>query len=70
MKKYRKVYSFDVLDKIKEGHRVFVIDREEKKVSTVNWIDVEEYITIVADETERYDFWIEVEESAPCAEAV
>lgn len=63
MKTYKTVYSFDVLEKIKGGYKVWMNDRQEKEVSLVNTMDVEDFIAVLNDDAKsgRYDFWIVIE---------
>ena len=67
MTKYKTIYSFDVFNKIEEGHKVYALDRKDRKIHTVNWMDVEDYIKLVNGENNRCEFWIEEEETEPCA---
>ena len=61
MKIYKSIYSFEVLDYIKEGKSVYMLDRETSEVLEVNSIEVGEFAEVLKfdNETKRYDFWIE-----------
>lgn len=64
MKIYMSIYSFHVIEKIKEGKTVYYLDRKLHDCGTVNRISVEDLIAIIkADEQEkqRFEFWIEEE---------
>lgn len=62
MKTYNTIYSFEVLDKIKEGAKVYVLDREEKAVYCVNDISVADLAQLeIFGKTnkKRFEYWIE-----------
>lgn len=65
MKTYESIYSFYILDKIKEGKTVYCLDRELKICGVINNFTVEDFNTILRqaeEEPTRFDFWIEIEE--------
>jgi hypothetical protein len=62
MKKYVKVYSFSVLDKIKEGEKVYCIDKEECTITLANLLSAEKLLDIIKDCEkdgifDRYEFY-------------
>lgn len=63
MKRYRKVYSFDVVDEIQRGEYVYVIDRSyvnnSSAIQEANKLGAEELIRIINDKNEnnRYEFF-------------
>ena len=68
MKTYKSIYSFYVIDKIKEGKTVYYVDRKLHDCGIINNISAQEYVTILKqseEETTRYDFWIEEEKENP-----
>lgn len=63
MKHYKKIYSFNVIDEIKNGKRVMMLDKQDEKVYPAG--DVKSsylFNAIESDEKERFEFWA-VEES-------
>lgn len=67
MNKYVNVFWFNVVDKVKEGHEVFVIDRELHEIFTVSTLPVKTMVGIFANcEKEeyygRYEFYYISEE--------
>ncbi len=67
MKNYISIYSFCVIEKIKEGKTVYYLDRKLHDCGTVNRITVEDLTAILkADEQEkqRFEFWYEEETEA------
>jgi sortase (surface protein transpeptidase) len=59
--KYEKIYAFQVLDKIKGGKTVYMLDRQQFYVCIVNDIRVCILMDVLntKDTTNRYEFWIE-----------
>lgn len=56
--KYRKVYPWNVIDEVKNGKAVFVLDKLLLKVSVVNEMRLNDVIRITENEEEnRYEFW-------------
>ncbi len=67
MKKYNSIYSFYVIDQIKEGKTVYYLDRKLHDCGVVNKTTVEDLTTILKqceEEPSRFDFWIEEETEA------
>lgn len=64
MKTFRTVYNWAVLEKIQEGKKVCVVDKQFHSCDTLNELIVDEAIAILKSSEEcedRYDFWIEEE---------
>ena len=60
MKTYESVYSFVVIDKIREGKTVFVLDKENEKVMKVNELTVDQLMRLLRNDEStpnRYYFW-------------
>lgn len=59
MEKYIKVYSFEVIKRIKEGKEVYMVDKRLNDVFCVNSLSVERMMNALQaiDEADRYDFW-------------
>ena len=67
MEKYIKVYHWDVLEMIKKGMTVYMLDRELAEIFVFNEISMCKGLEILntKDDNGRYDFWrIEVVENA------
>ena len=70
MKKYKEIYSWKVFDEIKEGKKVYAVDRMLVETFDVNSLDVDCFATLLARadiDKDRYLFWVvedEVDESA------
>ena len=61
--KYISVHRVWVIDEIKKGKKIYVLDRKLKKVSTVNDASVQDVITVTeSKEGDRYEFWYEESE--------
>lgn len=61
--KYISVDPYWVIDEIKKGKKVYVLDRKLKKVSTVNDASVQDVVTVIeSEEKNRYEFWYEESE--------
>lgn len=70
MKTYKDIYSFNVIDEIKKGHQVFVVDHLRALVHSANSMDAESLIAkISSEEKNRYAFW-KVEEEDLDAENI
>ena len=57
---YNNLYDFEVLDKLEDGERVFVLDKEIGEVRIANNMMVDELMQALANskkETTRYEFW-------------
>lgn len=57
MTQYTEIYPFKVEDEIKAGTMVDMLDKQFNSVQTVNYLNYEAVIKILADETGRYYFW-------------
>ena len=61
---YETVSSYWVIDEIKRGKKVFVLDRKLKKIHTVNDAAISDVIaSITSEEKGRYVFWYEEEDN-------
>lgn len=62
--KYKKIYSFQVVDKIMEGEKVYMLDKQSVTALCVNDLSVGCLAVTLTDEDTagRYEFWI-VEEA-------
>ena len=57
--------AYWVMDEVKKGKTVYVLDREARAVCDVNSLPVDRAMNIIksAEENpERYEFWYEIEE--------
>ena len=64
MKKFKKVYYFDVFDKIKAGEEVYMVDRLQKDVPLINEFALCDWARIlqqINEDSERFDFFTEKE---------
>lgn len=62
---YRSIFPCWVIDEIRKGKKVYVLDRKLKKVYTVNDANVGTVVRLIEStetELERYSFWYEEEE--------
>lgn len=60
---YSTVSPWWVIDEIKNGKKVYVLDRKLKKIATVNDASVQDVITVTeSKENNRYEFWYEESE--------
>ena len=60
---YSTVSPWWVIDEIRQGRTVYVLDRKLKKVFTVNEASVQDVVTVTeSKENNRYEFWYEEEE--------
>ena len=60
-KSYKSIYSFEVIDKIREGFSVFLVDKEKECVESVADMEVCELakvLNLCEKEKTRFDFWI------------
>lgn len=58
---YRDLYNFEVLDKLNDGERVFVLDKALGEARLINAMTVTELMEILTSsrkEETRYIFWI------------
>ena len=67
--KYKSVYPRWVLDDIKSGKRVYVLDKQTQVVHTMNELSLSTALKITeSPEDGRYEFWYEVYEGVDDAE--
>ena len=57
---YRSVRAWFVVDEIKAGNNVYMLDRQNQSVALINDMDAQSAIKIVhsTDTENRYDFWV------------
>lgn len=58
---YKNIYHWEVYDKLAEGHRVMMLDREQHIVYEASEMKVGELVkaTTYKGKNGRYEFWIE-----------
>ena len=62
MKDYKSIYSFDVMENIKEGKAVFVLDREAKECVEAIYMSLAEWVDVLScKNSNRFAFWVEEE---------
>jgi urease gamma subunit len=59
--KYKQIYSFLVLDNIRDGKTVYLLDRKARAVICVNDMCVSDLVEVIntEDTTGRFEFWHE-----------
>lgn len=58
--KYTTVYPWMVIDEIRKGKKIFVLDRKLKNISYVNDASIEDVLRATEEtEKDRYEFWYE-----------
>ena len=59
MAMYKLVYNFEVLDKLRSGGEVYVLDRESRSVSRMSKLNVIEVVKIIDHDSKdnRYEMW-------------
>jgi hypothetical protein len=65
--KYITVYKWNLLDEIKQGATVYVLDKKEKEVICINEVLVDYAIRLFAEwekDADRFEFWKEENENA------
>lgn len=65
--KYESVYSFWLFDAIKQGKRVYALDKKLKKIVLVNDLTAEQLVAVMNSaeaEPTRYEFWYEESEES------
>ncbi len=65
--KYVNIFSFQAIDKLKEGKTLFVLDKKVCEVYEVCYMSVLQMMEIIKDDGKsgRYEFWyVEEEENA------
>ena len=63
--KYTEVYSYWLFDEVKNGKKVYALDRKLRKVVLVNELTADQLVAVMHsadEETTRYEFWTEEEE--------
>lgn len=63
--KYRDFGAYWVMDEVKKGERVYVLDRQTKAVEVVNEMTVDKAMAVINSaekDSKRYEFWVEEEE--------
>lgn len=62
MTKYESVYDFNVLDEIKSGETIFLLDRAENDVGWVNDMSIDSLVKVFKHDNKdnRYEFYKEV----------
>jgi hypothetical protein len=63
-KEYKEIYSFEVVDAIKKGEKVFVLDKQYHSVTLLNDEQISvffELIKKVSEDDNRYLLWTEKE---------
>lgn len=63
--KYDIFSSYWVIDRIKSGKRVLVLDRKAKSIDVVNDMTVDKMLAVLnsaKEDSDRYEFWTEEEE--------
>jgi sortase (surface protein transpeptidase) len=62
MMRYNNIYSWRVIDEVKRGESVYVLDKKEKEVYAVNDITLGFALRIIEEaekDMSRFDFWME-----------
>ena len=64
--KYITVYHFSAMDEVKEGNKVYFLDKKAKFVGCLNDAPLEAALTVIrkAKEGDRFVFWKEIKENA------
>lgn len=65
--KYITVYKWNLLDEIKKGATVYVLDKKGKEVICINEVLVDYAIRLFAEwekDADRFEFWKEENENA------
>lgn len=59
--KYISISAYWVIDEIREGKTIYVLDRKTQTVSKINSMPIQNVIKITEDKEEksRYEFWYE-----------
>jgi hypothetical protein len=64
--KYRDFFAYWVMDEVKNGNTVYVLDRQTKTVEVVNEMTVDKAMAVINSaeaDAKRYEFWCEEEEN-------
>lgn len=68
MFEYRNVYDFNVLNEVKMGAKIKVLDRETETIENIEDLTLKEALEMInSKENNRYSFW-EVIEKQDCNE--
>lgn len=60
---YKTIYLFEILNAVKEGKQVYVLDRKIKIIHNANTMPVNKLALILSDEEKsRYEAWSEERE--------
>lgn len=61
MEKYDDLYPFDVLEAVRQGRKVYMLDKLELEVNEVFSMEIREFFLLLdyanRDKTNRYAFW-------------
>lgn len=61
--KFKKVYSFQLEQEIKNGKDVWYADKQNKEIGYVNGVLLKDFFEMTNQENEsRFEFWIEEQE--------
>ena len=56
--RYKSIYPWDVIEQIKDGHKVHVLDKKTQSVYLVNELNVEIALKMTeSKESGRFEFW-------------
>lgn len=64
--KFKTVYHFSVMDEVKEGNKVYFLDKKAKVVGCFNDAPLECALTVISkakEDDERFVCWKEIEET-------
>ncbi len=61
MKRYIEVYRFNVEDNVSAGFEVYVLDKENYTIQTVNYLSYATVLKMIGGSAERFYFWKEAE---------
>ena len=56
MKKYLNVYSFQVLEKVKEGKTVYCLDKARNKVLNVEFMELRDFFDMLHDSEDERNY--------------
>ena len=62
---YKTIYLFEIINKVKEGNQVYVLDRKIRIIHNANCMALKDLTVILSNEEKnRYEAWVEeIEES-------
>ena len=61
MTTYKDVYSYRIIDEIKNGKRVYAVDRKLAELFVVNSLEMDEFAILLhraEADSDRYIFWM------------